>query len=669
MGKKSRDKKLRRMQVEFKEETSQTQVIIDVVPTANQLTEKEVVDDKPNMVTRKIEPFYLQRNIDVMKELKMDKLIEQVKAAPNVQLKVDPDISLSGIKNPLSTTFVGFSTRKLYDALMRKKKLVKYVLIIEPNVAAFKYLLATEDITDLLRNQDIEFIIGVKFEELLPLVFRSFTKPLPNMMISRSTCIESMQIILDPFQYNTPELHKMGEGYINLIRESVHQLKLSMGCSDDQFRRYEMLMDNKQNMYNSWNIKGLFDKFKDVPVVCLGGGPSLSNFIEEYKKNPKLSNALIIAADAVLFKLLQAGIKPHIVTRCERKLTNIFKGVTKEQTKGIYYAAYPWTPPEYFHLFEDSFYLFRQNGVCIFTELSHATNDGGVSSGNAALELAINFGARNIILSGIDLCFIDGKTHVDGTQVEFNINKSKDKWFEVESNDGKKVTTIPVWERCRNEYTQSIDKWIRKGKNINVINTSTQGAYIPLTKVSKIEDLSALFNNSVDIHSIIEKNRSKISQEEKDKFDAKIKTTLVKAKEYLEQVNIAIGLAEDAKRTADRELQKLVNQFTMSSKDPYELIRSLRSNAANYEKLWSTVSDAYDQNFKNKLYIEPLFRVLIFDVLQLDLYHVENAISALANTVNDPDERHFGYYHLTKEFAIKVKFYLEMFIELLGKHV
>jgi len=673
MGKKSREKKLRRMQVDYNEETCQTDVIINEVSKTNECSEKlpEKKEEETNLIERPIEGFYLQKNLEALKHLGWDKngLIDKIKAAPNTIVKIDPDIMLSGMNNPLSTCFVGFSTRKLYDALMRKKKHVKFLLIVEPNISAFKHLISVEDITDILLRKDTEFIIGVSGEALLPEVFRSFTKPLEKMMVSRSTTIQNIQIVLDPFQYNTDELKKLGGGYVETIKDTIDQLKLSLGCSDDQFRRYELLMENKENMFKSWNMRGLYDKFKNVPVIVLGGGPSLEGFLEEFKNNKNLANALIICADAVLHRLLTAGVKPHLVVRCERKLTNIFKGITKEMTKGVHYCAYPWTPPEFFDLFEDSFYLFRQNGVCLFSEMSHVNCDGGVSSGNAALELAINLGAKDIIMSGIDLCFIDGKTHVDGTQVEFNVEHSKAKWFDIQTNDGKTATTIPVWERCRNEYMQSIDKWQRKGKTFTVYNTSLQGAIIPLTKVAKWGEISNKFICSVNIQELIERHRTKISQEEIDKFKTKIKNTIVKVQEYLAQTKIAIGLAEDAKRTADRELQKLVNHVIETNQNPYEIVRQIRHNLPNYEKLWSHVSDAYDQNFKNKLYVEHLFRILVFDVLQLDLYHVENAISALANTVNDPDERHYGYYHLTKEFALKVKYYLEMFLELFNKHV
>jgi hypothetical protein len=99
------------------------------------------------------------------------------------------------------------------------------------------------------------------------------------------------------------------------------------------------------------------------------------------------------------------------------------------------------------------------------------------------------------------------------------------------------------------------------------------------------------------------------------------------------------------------------------------LVRALRANKANFEKLWQGVSDCYDQNFKNKLYNEILFRVLIFDVLQLNIYHYENNVNSLYNSCDNTDERLWQYSNLTRDFLVTCKHYLEMFKELFEKSI
>jgi hypothetical protein len=618
-------------------------------------------------------PGCLKKNLLAL-EAKGHKGVVEVLATEQIkerQVPIENKIVFQGVKNPLVTVFVGFSTRKLYEAIMRKKKTIKYVCIIEPDLGVFKHLIYTEDVSDLIMDNNIDFILGKKDETIVNDFFKQFTRPIEGELVSRTTIIESMESIVDPFQYEG-ERREEGIAINQLIATALKQIKLAMGCSDDQFRRFELMVTNKQNMFNAWNISELYGKFKDVPVFVLGGGPSLEEFIKAYQENPKIGqNSCIIAVDAVLRRLLDHGIRPHIVTRCERKLTSIFKGVKKEDTKGIYYAAYPWTPPEFFKLFDESFYLFRRNGVCVYTEMSHGNCDGGVSSGNAALELGILLGSKNIILSGLDLCMdAEGNTHVGGTQVEFDINKSKDKWTKVKTNSGEERTTIPVWIRCFNEYMQAVGKHTALGKEFKVYNAAKNGAAIPLIDYKSFEDLGPLFDKENDVTDLIEKNRKRIPQKEKDNFENKLKSSIKELKEIKESVLVSEELAADAMRTTTRELRKIVARVLNEHEDrPFELVKAIRSHSANYEKLWCGVADAYDNNFKKKCYLTKIFQNLIFDVLQLDTYQYENRIASMHNLLDTKDERMCEYSKLTKDFIVRVKYYLDEFINLFEDNI
>jgi hypothetical protein len=629
---------------------------------AKKVKKEKKVEPKKGLIEREKSADNFMKNLKAMQTLKWDGLLEELKKVPEKVVPIDNNIVYKSLRNPLVCVFIGMSTRKIIDSLRRVPKVIKYVCVIEPDISVFKHVLATEDISDLLLDPNMDFIIGKQGELIIPELFRKLTKPMADTGVTRTTIIQNMETLLDPFVYSG-ENHKTGMDYVHLVRQTVQQIKLSMGCPDDQFRRLELLMMNKDVMLNAWNITPLWDKFKDVPAFVLGGGPSLQEFIDNYKEK-KLNNGIIIAADAVLKKLLDNGIKPHMVVRCERKLTNIFEGITREMTKGIYYCAYPWTPPEFFELFENHFYLFRQNGVCRFTEIKHGFVDGGVSSGNAALEIAFNLGCKEIYLSGLDMCMKGGKTHIDGTQVEFNIEKSKDKWTKVPTNDGKMETTIPVWERCRKEYTQAIQKQLDKGNNVTVYNTSPFGAVIPLATFKTLDKVSAF--KEVEVTGKIDKLKAKLDQKEIDNFNSILVSSREKIRGYAKSLEVAKGLAEDSKRTAIREIEKIVLLSKTSARDDYEFILLLRNNKANFIKLWSGVSDQIDTNFKKKLYHEKLFTTLVFDILQGQLYHYENAVAGLVNLIEQEDQRHYVYYTTTKEFMAQVAYYLDRLDKLFG---
>jgi len=262
---------------------------------------------------------------------------------------------------------------------------------------------------------------------------------------------------------------------IQIVQKQSQQVFTSMGCAADTYARWEQTTRNFDNLHNSYKIKELFDKVEGKNIIVLGGGPSLKGFIEEASLRPELAkNSLIISCDATLPLLLKNGIRPHLVTRCERKLTTIFGKTKKSDTKDIFYVAYTWTPPEFFELFEESFVVFRDNGVNRWTEYDPGSINGGVSSANAAVELAFMLGKKNnIIMAGIDLVFIDNKTHVEGTEVEFDVEKSRPKWIDIECNDGETRTSIPVWQRCQTEYNQGIYKHIKR--ECKIYNTSALG--------------------------------------------------------------------------------------------------------------------------------------------------------------------------------------------------
>lgn len=622
---------------------------------------------------REKEQSILNRNLKYIPEpLKSE--LEKIEATLT---PIDDDILIQGIKNPLLTVFIGMSTRKLLESLKRKKKKTELIVVIEPNIARFKELISTEDISDLLQANNVEFILGLTGGELLTNLFRVLTSVESGGFLSRATKMFNMEKIVDPFSYSDKDgkPSQIALDIIKTIDETINHIVLSTGCSDDQSRRFELMVQNRHNMFKAWNMTGLVGKFDKTVAIALGGGPTLDEFIEAYKKYPNLKNCLLMACDAVLFKLLKNDIRPHMVFRCERKHTQIFKGITKDMCTGIYYCAYPWTPVEYFNLFEDSFYLFRNNGVCVFTDMKHSFVDGGVSSGNAIVEAALSIGCETILTAGIDLCMPGGKTHTDDTQVEFNPELSRDKWSKIETYGGTMETTVPVFVRCLNEYGQSIDKHRNiKKKNFKFYGTSTKSAKILGAEYMPWEKAQELCAEPIKVAERIEKYRAKVPQSEIDNFYKICADALKNIKDIKEGVNVNFGLERDARNTCNNEISKLMKKTYMEllpiengsikieHDKTWALIRSIRMLGPNLEKLTKNIADSYDTNFKNKYYNNKYYRICILDVLQHDTLMYENKVNGLANTLDFNDDKYLAYCDLTRDFLIKVDFYCDKFI-------
>jgi len=650
-----------------------------------QLIRKEDKPEGPKLKVRKKDYFILSRNLKAMvpemtEVITKEEDLPRIKAkypnlkplldAPNTETLIDSNICIRNCNNPLMMVYIGFSTRGLYDSIKRNKKVTRTSIMIEPNLSVFKELLFTEDITDLILDPKIELMMGVNPEDLVNTMIQIFNKFDEGQPYSRVTQILNMEKLRDPFTVkNNNDLFSLIDTKVD---EAVQQVQLSLGCSDDQFRRWELMYINANEMFNAYNITLLFNKFKDFPCFVLGGGPSLIDFINYAKANPEeIKKSIIIAADAVLPVLGKEGIKPNFVPRCERKLTGIFKDVTPDMVKDVNYVAYPWTPPEFFKIFESTFYAFRSNGACIYTGLPHGRVNGGVSSANAALELALLLGCKTIILSGVDCVKDDsGKTHVAGTQVEFNMEASeKKKSFQLLCNDGKTRTAIAVWNRCLNEYIQSIVKHTEKRKErITIYNTALTGAKIAYTDYIAIDRLpKTIYNIPFIAKEIIDNNKQKLTEEQINKFKALNTDTLKMLLDLKESITVVKNLVEDAERTKDREIAKMI-QFVYSDLKGYDVVKAVRQQKGNLEKLWNNIVDMYDFHFKSKWLPNQLFRTIFLDVLQLDTFMYENMVASITNTLEFRDEQYEAYCKATKGWIDRISYYTDEFIRVLKEN-
>lgn len=602
-------------------------------------------------------------NLEALKARYGTPFLKSLENSGNTPVGIDPNVDISNLKNPIYTCVVGFSTagfiRKLID---KKEKEVHYICAIEPDLSKFHALLKREYIGDLLHNKKIDFIIGEDVDTLPSLLYKIFSH-VDKAVGMRAARSQNPTVIVDPFSFppESPSAKEMSAKIGQYITEASRQVFLSMGCGSDTFFRWDNMFRNKENMQSSYKINPYFGKFEDTPTIIVGGGPSIDGFIKAYHKHDLGQKALIISCEAGLPKLLKEKVKPHIVLRCERKLTHILEGVTKEDTKGIYFAAYPWVDPHFFTLFDKSFALFRTNGVCDWSPWNHGAVNGGVSSANCSLELGYNMGANNIILAGVDLCFIDGKSHSDGTQVEFNIEKSKHKWHQVPGNDGNAVTTIPVWYRCLNEYQNSILKY-KNERDVNVFNTSTKGARILHTEVKAWDELAHLFIEKRDVCGVLEKHLEKHDPKCLEEWDTRRLETLSCFKEAKQDLEKLFLNVKHTCIAANREEYKVMEQLRAHN-NPREFFKNAYDCSKSMKKVYEDACIAIDE-FKSKWFKKSDFTNILIDICQLDYFECENKISSLRNIQPVEYQRFRQYTDLHMGFFRTVNFYLRKMIDL-----
>lgn len=235
----------------------------------------------------------------------------------------------------------------------------------------------------------------------------------------------------------------------------------------------QRLTDNAAFVAQDPSIDKLLEKFRSRTVVVAGAGPTLSDqyaWMKDRKPGP------IIAVDAALNPLMQAGIVPDIVVTIDghanvydlffstidpAPLKNAalvyFPAVQNKTLKnwpGQRYAAYSRAP-----LYSDMAALHPKR---------HLFSSGSVI--HPAVDLATRLSTENIILAGADFSYPGDLSHVAGC-AQARTAKGDD-W--VLNGHGQRVPTIPNMRA----YLRDLETFLATRQQLNFFNASPQGAEI-----------------------------------------------------------------------------------------------------------------------------------------------------------------------------------------------
>ena len=578
-------------------------------------------------------------------------------------IPVENEVIVQGLTNPLCTIVLGFGTSRVVEEILSLKKTISHIIVIEPSLNRFHATLRRHFIPHILEDKRIDFLLGVPANEIQHHIYQAMSR-FDEKEGSRAQTSLRPEIVPDPFVYGSDGIVGSEEAKVLTEKALAASAALfqSMGCASDTFNRWSQSAKSFNTFQSAYSIDKAYNKFKDMPHIVVGAGPTMDEFIKECKEKDLTKRACIIACDAALRRLLKEGIRPHFVTRCERKLTSIFEGIKREDTDDIYYVSYPWCDVEFTKLFKNNIMVFRSNGICNWTGYKHAGLNGGVSSANAALQLAYELGASEIVITGIDLCFIDNKSHVTGTKVEFDIEKSKPHWKTVKNNLGEEVTQIPVWKRCHGEYENSIIKY-KRSRKLKIYNTSLKGVPIHGTEVKRWHELGSLFQKLCDPIKRLKKHLYKFPDSEKERFDKKIVDSIAYLNKVKKSLKEVFNSLDDSINNNLREEQKCILQLR-SQYEPREYFRILQDVLKSLKEIYNMPAKVID-DFKSEFYNDYEFTQLISDTLQLDIFKVENKIRSLKNVIPTDHERMKQYVLLHSQIFRLIDYYAGETIALL----
>jgi len=206
---------------------------------------------------------------------------------------------------------------------------------------------------------------------------------------------------------------------------------------------------------------------KDIPikenVIVFGAGPSLKENVLEFRRSIT-ENLTVICADGAVTALMEENIIPNIVvTDLDGNIGDLLKSNQQGSIMVVHaHGNNMKTLKKYVPK------LVNIIGTTQSTPIQNVYNFGGFTDGDRCLFLAVELGAKNIILAGMDF----GKIVTKYSRPDI---------------DGELGNADSIKER-KLQYAKKLVEWIAKNEDVTICNVSN-GETISDAKKMKFQDI------------------------------------------------------------------------------------------------------------------------------------------------------------------------------------
>ncbi len=311
---------------------------------------------------------------------------------------------------------------------------IQDVIIVEKDIILFKTALTFLDLSQVIRHPNIKFFVGQQPDELCLALQKHFTA-----VTNISSNFKSIKVVIMPAANRVDGCYY--QGAMQALRSAIQFLMQGIGNDPyDSLLGIDHTLANLKPMLEDPGIISFQDLLKDKPAIVVAAGPSLNKNIGLLKEAS--CKALLVCVDAALKPLLNAGIRPHLVTSIERT-EGIFDFYTNlSGLEDIFFAFCTILHPNVYRIYKGpKIIASRYQQFSDWLSLDPGSLGGGPLVGNFAFNIAQMLGCNPILMAGQDLSFKPtGATHVKG-MVFGTVDIYRDDMSEVQGNYGDTLMT------------------------------------------------------------------------------------------------------------------------------------------------------------------------------------------------------------------------------------
>ena len=436
---------------------------------------------------------------------------------------------------------LGFGLGYLALEMVKSMEDGHLLIICEADPALFKVALEQVDLEPILKSRQVKILLGKEID-------------LPSSILNMAIKFLTSKISVVKFH---PSFAIDPETYSSLEKKAEETaLTLQVNANTILYSGREMagnILANTLDIISSAGVKRLFNKFKGIPAIVVGAGPSLDKNVALLKEVN--DNAVIIAVDRTLGLLIPLGITPHLVPFIDYSEINYDEKYAPLQMDEKLFMVFSQTLHHKItkRFWGEKFVMHmtdRLSGILSHYWGNKGTIPPGLHVGHLAFCLARAMGCDPIILVGMDLAFTGNKFHAE--DIETNVPISPSEQYACEDIFGNMVNSDPAFKSFVIELNTEIKK-----TDALCIDATEGGAKKEGTKISRLRDAIDEYcqNEHPEIRDIL--------HEESSKQDP------VKYEELIEDLKSAEEASKEMKKISESTL-KLIKKLRKMKKDCQE---------------------------------------------------------------------------------------------------
>ena len=264
--------------------------------------------------------------------------------------------------------------------------------------------------------------------------------------------------------------------------EQIHEVKSATLLRFNQVWQRNFLR-NQEVIQKNPGVIALKNRFRDIPCIVVGAGPSLDKNIRYLRK--ACEKAVILCCDAALKPLLSHGIVPNFVLVLDPQ-EEIARFLSNVPQKGITLVVPTIVHPNILELWKEEILFFNKFAPDIPTlveiqkmvpKIGILTPGGTVLS--VTYDLAFQAGCNPILFAGQDLSYPKKNSHSHGTEangkgLKSTVEKQKDSIVLEKDMNNKQLRTLKSMSVSKQWFSWAFTTW-KRDNPVSVSNCSEAG--------------------------------------------------------------------------------------------------------------------------------------------------------------------------------------------------